>query len=59
MKVLSLTTATILGLSAVLLALAISAPVAQMVAASAPWHCTRAGRHVLSHPDIAWHPVSG
>jgi hypothetical protein len=36
MRVLSLTTATILGLSAVLLALAISTPVAQPVAASAP-----------------------
>lgn len=36
MKVLLLTTATILGLSAVLLPLAISAPVAQTPVASAP-----------------------
>jgi hypothetical protein len=59
MKVLLLTAAATLGLSAVLLPLAISAPAAQTPAASAPGASPRAGRHVLRQSNIAWHPVSG
>jgi hypothetical protein len=59
MKVLLLTTATILGVSAIFLPLVTNAPARPDTGGKCSRRFTRAGRHVLRHSNMAARPVLG